>query len=314
MAKKSLRELLARPNHVVVAPCVYDCASARAVELVGFEAMMLSGGELSIAMNGSIDYGFTSLTDTEWMVSRIAATSALALAVDIEDGYGGPLAVYRGVKRLVRAGAQAVQLEDSSDMEESTDLIDREKYYQKVRAALAALEGTDAILIARTNANPATQLDEACERMAEAHRLGAHMTTVVKLNNLKDATYVAERVPGWKMYPDVAGRHGVPEVTVEQIAPLGFNFMTMHYTLKAAMDGMIEHGLANFAQQGSLYTCDKADATTVYGCSATPLFEPEAYMELEARFTEKTKQYTIVGGLVEPFPAQFHTSPIDDRL
>ncbi|MFV0428295.1 MAG: isocitrate lyase/phosphoenolpyruvate mutase family protein, partial [Arachnia sp.] len=278
MSKYRLRDLLSTPDQVIVAPCVYDCASARAVELVGFQAMMLSGGELSIAMNGSIDYGFTNLTDTEWMVSRLAPTSPLALAVDIEDGYGGPLAVYRGVKRLVQAGAQAVQLEDSADMEETTALIGREKYYDKVRAALAALEGTDAILIARTNADPATELDEGCERMAEAHRLGAHMTTVVKLTNLADATYVAERVPGWKMYPDVAGRDGVPEVTVEQIAPLGFNFMTMHYTMKAAMDGMIEHGLRNYAQQGSLYTCDKEDAAGLYGVSATPLWDPQAYM------------------------------------
>ncbi len=67
------------------------------------------------------------------------------------------------------------------------------------------------------------------------------------------------------MYPDVGGRNGVAEVTVEDIYPLGFNFLTMHYTLKAAMDGMLEHGKKNFAQQGSLYTCDKQDATGVYG-------------------------------------------------
>ncbi|MCW5952386.1 MAG: isocitrate lyase/phosphoenolpyruvate mutase family protein [Propionibacteriaceae bacterium] len=308
-----MRELLTA-GEVVVAPCVYDCASARAVELVGFKAMMLSGGELSIAMNGVIDYGFTNLTDTEWMVSRLSQASPLALAVDVEDGYGGPLAVYRSVRRLIAAGAQAVQLEDSGDMEESTKLLPREKYYEKVRAALAAMKGTDAILIARTNADPATELDEGCERMRVAHELGAEMTTVVKLNSLKAATYVAERVPGWKMYPDVMGRHGVPEVTVEQIAPLGFNYMTMHYTLKAAMDGMIEHGVRNVAQQGCLYTMDKADATGVFGCSATPLFDPQAYMELESRFTLRPKEYTIVGNEVEEFPAHFANHPVEDRL
>lgn len=313
MTRSTMRELLAQPG-VVVAPCVYDCASARAVEMVGFKAMMLSGGELSIAMNGVIDYGFTNLTDTEWMVSRLSQTSPLALAVDVEDGYGGPLAVYRSVRRLVTAGAQAVQLEDSGDMEESTELLPREKYYEKVRAALAAMKGTDAMLIARTNADPATQLDEGCERMRVAHELGAELTTVVKLNNYDDAKYVAERVPGWKMYPDVMGRHGVPEVTVEQIGPLGFNYMTMHYTLKAAMDGMLEHGLRNVAQQGCLYTMDKQDATGVFGCSATPLFDPQAYMELEGRFTLNPKEYTIVGNHVEPFPAHFSNHPIEDRL
>lgn len=314
MAKTSLRDLLTTSDEVVVAPCVYDCASARAVELVGFKAMMLSGGELSIAMNGVIDYGFTNLTDTEWMVSRISQTSPLALAADIEDGYGGPLAVYRAAKRLVKAGAQAIQLEDAGDMEESTALLPREAYYEKVRAAVAALEGTGAILIARTNADPATELAEGCERMRVAHELGAEMTTVVKISSLEQAQFVAEHVPGWKMYPDVAGRHGVPEVTVDQIRPLGFRFMTMHYTLKAAMDGMIEHGLRNFAEQGCLYTCDKDDASGVYGPSATPLFDPQAYMELESRFTLQRKDYTIVGNAVSSFPEQFVTHPIEDRV
>src|SRR5581483_6108428 len=158
MAKKSLRQLLQESKACVVAPCVYDCASARAVEMVGFPAMMLSGGEVSIAMNGVLDYGFTNLTDIEWITSRISQTSPLP-----------------------RAGASALQLEDSGDMEESTRLLPRERYYEKVKAALAALEGTECMLIARTNADPRTQLDEGIERCRVAVELGAQMTTVVKL-------------------------------------------------------------------------------------------------------------------------------------
>jgi methylisocitrate lyase len=314
MAKKSLRQLLLEANYCVAAPCVYDCASARAVEMVGFPAMMLSGGEVSVAMNGVIDYGFSNLTDLEWITSRITQTSPLPLAADIEDGFGGPLAVYRAAKRMAMAGATALQLEDSSDMEESTKLLPRELYYAKVRAALAGLEGTDCILIARTNADPATELDEGIERCREAVKLGAQMTTVVKLNNLADAKYVAARVPGWKMYPDVMGKNGVAEVTVEDIYPLGFNFVTMHYTLKAAMDGMLEHGIRNFAQQGSLYTCDKKDATGIMGCSASPLFDPQGYMRLEAEFSRKSKEYTIVGNHVEEYPEGFVKTPIRDRF
>lgn len=314
MTKKSLRQVLLEADRCVVAPCVYDCASARAVEMVGFPAMMLSGGEVSVAMNGVIDYGFSNLTDVEWITSRISQTSGIPLAADIEDGFGGPLAVYRAAKRMAAAGAKALQLEDAGDMEETTSLLPREKYYEKVRAALQALEGTDCFLIARTNADPATQLDEGVERCRMAVELGAQMTTVVKLSNLRDAAYVAERVPGWKMYPDVGGRNGVAEVTVEDIYPLGFNFMTMHYTLKAAMDGMLEHGLKNFAQQGSLYTCDKVDATGIMGMSASPLFDPQAYMELESSFGGQRKDYTIVGNEVEDFPEGFVRTPIRDRL
>ena len=314
MAKKSLKQVLLDADRCVVAPCVYDCASARAVEMVGFPAMMLSGGEVSVAMNGVIDYGFSNLTDIEWIASRISQTSPLPLAADIEDGFGGPLAVYRSCKRMVMAGATALQLEDASDMEESTSLLPRERYYAKVKAALAALEGTDCILIARTNADPATELDEGVERCRMAVELGAQMTTVVKLSNIEDARYVAKRVPGWKMYPDVGGANGVPEVTVEEIYPLGFNFLTMHYLLKAAMDGMLEHGLKNFAQQGSLYTCDKQDATGIMGMSASPLFDPQGYMELDARFSGARKEYTIVGNEVEAYPEGFVHTPITDRF
>ena len=314
MTKITLRQLLSESKSCLVAPCVYDCASARAVEMVGFKAMMLSGGELSLAMNGVVDYGFSNLTDIEWMVSRISQTSPLPLAVDIENGFGGPLAVYRTCKRLVQVGAQALQLEDSSDMADSTDLLPREQYYAKVKAAVDALKGTSCILIARTNADPKTQLDEGCERAKKAIELGADMTTVVKLNNLEDAKYVANRVPGWKMYPDVKGKDGIPEVTVEEIYPLGFNFMTMHFLLKAAMDGMLEHGKYNYAQQGSLYTCDKKDATGVYGDSATPLFDPQSYMGLEEKFTGERKEYTIVGSDVDGFPDGFVRTGIQDRL
>ncbi|WP_294336433.1 isocitrate lyase/PEP mutase family protein [uncultured Sphingomonas sp.] len=314
MAKKTLQQLLETTDRCVVAPCVYDCASARAVEMVGFEAMMLSGGEVSIAMNGVIDYGFCNLTDVEWITSRISQTSAIPLAADIEDGFGGPLAVYRSARRMAMAGATALQLEDASDMEESTGLLSREKYMEKVKAALAALEGTNCFLIARTNADPETQMDEGCERMRIAHELGAKMTTVVKIGTLEHAKYVSERVPGWKMFPDVRDINGKPAVTVDQIAPLGFNFMTMHYTLKAAMDGMLEHGIRNFEQQGCHYTCQKVDATGVMGMSATPLFDPQSYMELENRFTGGGKEYTIVGNKVEDFPEGFVRSRIDDRL
>lgn len=314
MARKSLKQLLLESKSCVVAPCVYDCASARAVEMVGFPAMMLSGGEVSIAMNGVIDYGFMNLTDLEWITSRISQTSSLPLAADIENGFGGPLAVYRSAKRMAKAGAGALQLEDSSDMEEATSLLPREKYYAKVKAALAALEGTDCILIARTNADPATELDEGIERCRRAVELGAQMTTVVKLNNLADARYVATKVPGWKMYPDAAGNNGIPEVTVEDVYPLGYNLMTVHYLLKAAMDGMLEHGKRNVAQQGCLYTCDKVDATGILGCSATPLFDPKGYMELEGKFSGARKEYTIVGHQVDDYPKGFVRTPITDRL
>ena len=155
-SKKTLRQILDASDKCFLVPCVYDCASNHAVEMCGFPVSLLSGGEVSISRNGVIDYGFTNLTDLEEVISRVASTSAIPLIADIEDGFGGPLAVYRAAKRLAAAGAAAVQLEDSADMEESTKILPRDKYMAKVRAALEALDGTDCLLIARSNADPLT--------------------------------------------------------------------------------------------------------------------------------------------------------------
>ena len=37
---KSFRQLIEENDRCLMVPCVYDCASARAVEIVGFESMM----------------------------------------------------------------------------------------------------------------------------------------------------------------------------------------------------------------------------------------------------------------------------------
>jgi hypothetical protein len=116
------------------------------------------------------------------------------------------------------------------------------------------------------------------------------------------------------MYPDVSARNGKPEVTVDDVYPLGFNFMTMHYLLKAAMDGMLEHGVKNFLQQGCLYTAEKEDATGVLGESASPLFDPNGFSAFEERFTGKKVVYQIGDHLVPEFPEGFFHNPVEDRL
>ena len=90
-SKKTLKQVLSEQKGCFLVPCVYDCASQHAVEMCGFPVSLLSGGEVSISLNGVIDYGFTNLTDLEGVVSRVSSTSAIPLIADIEDGFGGPL-------------------------------------------------------------------------------------------------------------------------------------------------------------------------------------------------------------------------------
>lgn len=324
---KTLKQILAEQKKCFLVPCVYDCASARAVEMCHFPAMLLSGGEVSISRNGVIDYGFTNLTDLEEVVSRVTQTTSIPLIADIEDGFGGPLPVYRAARRLAMAGAAAIQLEDSADMEESTSILPRDKYMAKVRAALEALEGSDCLLIARSNADPAdpVQMKEGCERLQEAIDLGTSrgqtvLAMMVLVGNLEQAAEMARIVTGPKVYADVRAVKGVdghyhPTVTMDELTPLGFVMCSSHYTMKAAMEGMLEHGLRNYADQSVAYTFETAPATGVESFSASGLFDPQAYLALENRFTKGHKEYTIVGHQVENYPSdKFRVVPIKDRL
>ena len=325
-SKKTLQQILSESKKCFLVPCVYDCASNHAVEMCGFPVSLLSGGEVSISMNGVIDYGFTNLTDLEWVVSRVSQTSSIPLIADIEDGFGGPLAVYRAAKRLSAAGAAAIQLEDSADMEESTKILPREKYLAKVRAALDALEGSNCILIARSNADPfdPEQMREGCERLQEAIDIGAErgqyvIAMMVLVGNYAQASEMAKIVTGPKIFADVRAEKGEdghyhPSVTMEELTELGFVMCSSHYTLKAAMEGMLEHGLVNFKNQSVAYTFETAPASKVESFSASGMFDPQAYLALENSFTKANKEYTIVGHKVEDYPEEFVRPYIWERL
>jgi len=318
-SSKTLRQILEeKKGECFLVPCVYDCASNHAVEMCGFPVSLLSGGEVSISMNGCIDYGFTNLTDLEWIVSRITQTSSIPLICDIEDGFGGPLAVYRAARRLANAGAAAIQLEDASDMEESTSLLPRDKYLAKVRAAVEALKGSDCLLIARTNANPddPDEMKEGCERLNEAMKLGADLAMMVKVSTYEQAVEMSKIVTGPKIFADVRANPetGEPYCTMAQLTKLGFVMCTTHFTMKAAMEGMLEHGRENFKNQSVGYTFTHAPATGIKSFSASALFDPQSYMELENKFTQKNKKYTIVGNEVEEYPEGWVRPSIWDRL
>lgn len=256
--RKTLRELVAEKQ--VFAPCVWDLMSARAAEQAGFEATLLSGGALAEWVCGLPDIGLITADDLVRATQYITAESPLPCCVDADDGYGEtPLHAYRLTQRLVEAGAMSLTLDDTTgyrgynrwgmqlrggapDGAMTHPAVSRKVWLAKLKACLEACSGTDCMPIARTESKLQYGLDEAIERCLLAQELGAEMTLIIGLMNLEEGQRVAQQVKGWKMWPDVGSRGGVPDVRLEDIEPLGFNFVTMHILEKAAMWGMIDFG------------------------------------------------------------------------
>ena len=184
----------------VFAPSVWDCFSAKAAELCGYRAMLLSGAAVSKGLTGMPDLGLMTADELIYVTERIADFSPLPLIVDFDEGYGdSPLNVYRNIKRLVRAGAQGFTLDDGQGVrgyerlayyrgtgKKPYDVMSMDVYLAKIKAALAAVEGTDCVVIARTESRAVNGFDDAMERVARAHELGAQMTLINRVNDFEE--------------------------------------------------------------------------------------------------------------------------------
>ena len=268
--RPSLSKLVAKEQ--VFAPCVWDCISTRVAEMAGFKAVLLSSACLSYSMLGMPDIGLITSDELVAATERITNTTTLPLIIDADEGYGdSPLMVYRTCQRLAKAGAAAITIDDTTGIRGFERIFDqnanyndgsqklesklctREEFLAKINAAVKAVEGTDCMIIARTAAKRVISFDEAIERMVGADRLGAHMTMVLNIANLEESRYINEKLPGWKMFPDIYSVEGKPICTLKEVADLGFNLVTCHFLEKGAMWGMMDYAVHVVADGNTVY-------------------------------------------------------------
>lgn len=253
----SLPELF-KTEKVVMAPEIYDCASAKTVEMCGYKATVLSGAELSASMLGIPDLGIMNVEELIYATSRICNCHKLPMVVDAEDGYGPAINAYNTCKRLANVGAGGVIIVDSAETRIGSNppCLPIDEAVGKYKACAEALKGTDCILVARTDA---TDFDDALNRSIKYREAGADMTLVFMINYLdhKDrfdaCKEIAKVDKGWKWYPDLGCHDGKSDVTLAEIAEYGFNFVGVHYLLGSAMYGMLECGKHTFERQDNTY-------------------------------------------------------------
>ena len=269
MFKGSFKKMLSEKQ--VLSPRVWDCYSMKAVELAGFDCALLSGSSVSESLTGIPDLGLISVDELVGVAERVAHFASIPLVVDFDEGYGdSPLNTYRNITRLANAGAQGFTLDDGMGIRGCTrmgyvkpgehpyELVSREHFKAKLKAALEAIRGTDCVLIARTEVRINEGFEEAIYRMKMAEDLGAHMTMINNVRGIEEARHVAETCKGWKMYPDIVSHNGKTDAELDELLKLNFNLVTMHFFERAALGAMLRHGRENFKNGNTVYsdTCD----------------------------------------------------------
>jgi 2-methylisocitrate lyase-like PEP mutase family enzyme len=196
---KRFRELLHK-DRMVVAPGVYDGLTARLVARAGFEAVYMTGAGTAASL-GYPDFGLVTMSEMVANARLIAAATDLPVIADADTGYGNELNVFRTVREFETAGVVGIHLEDQGFPKkcghlDDKEILPREDWLAKIRAAVAARRGPDFVIIARTDARAVAGFDEAIARANAAFSAGADMAFVEAPQSLDEAQAVPSLVRG----------------------------------------------------------------------------------------------------------------------
>jgi len=291
---------LLKQGEMVFAPCVWDCYSAKAAEMCGFKAALLAGTPAAAALTGTPDLGLMSGDELIYLTERVASFSPIPILVDFDEGYGdSPLNTYRNITRLVNAGAQGFTLDDGMGIRGCTrmgyvkpgehpyELVSREHFKAKLKAALEAIRGTDTVLIARTEVRINEGFEEAIYRMKMAEDMGAHMTMINNVRGIEEARHVAKTCKGWKMYPDIVSHDGKTDAELDELLAMNFNFVTMHYLENAALGQMVDFGRHVMKDKNTVYPDTHAVEFTEEEKQRMGGWDYNAWLDLEDEFNAK---------------------------
>jgi len=225
-SRQSLREQLENKSKVIVLPGVFDALSARIAEQVGFEAMFQTGYGSSAALLGMPDFGFLNAGETVDNARRIIRAVSVPVLVDADTGYGNPLNVWRIVRDLESLGAAGIFLEDQIWPKRcghmaGKDVISKDDYMPKLKAALEARRSKDFVIVARTDARAPIGLGEAIERGKAYRKAGADVIFVEAPMSIQELKKVADEIDA----PLVANmiEDGVtPNLPASELLKLGY--------------------------------------------------------------------------------------------
>src|SRR5690606_32126984 len=230
MAKRttelSLRERLEDENEIIVLPGVFDALSARIAQQVGFDAMFQTGYGSSAALLGMPDFGFLNAGETLDNARRIIRAVNVPVLVDADTGYGNPLNVWRLVQDLESLGAAGIFLEDQVWPKRcghmvGKDVVPKDDYLPKLKAAIEARKSKDFLIVARTDARAPMGLEEAIERGKAYRKAGADVIFVEAPRSIEELKRVANEIDA----PLVANmiEDGVtPTMPAQELLKLGY--------------------------------------------------------------------------------------------
>ena len=236
---------------MIIAPGVIDGITARLTDQAGFACAYMTGAGTSATL-GYPDYGLLTMTEMVANAQRIANTMSIPLISDSDTGYGNELNMYRTVQEFERAGVAAIHIEDQVFPKkcghlDNKELVSREDYIAKIRAAAAARKSKDFTIIARTDSRAVIGFEEAISRANEALANGADVAFVEAPQTLEEVAAVPKRVKGPCLLNVVRGGK-TPDLEFGEAEKMGYAIAILPGLLFGAIVNVCDKLLAETKQ------------------------------------------------------------------
>lgn len=247
-----LRALLARPG-LLPMPCCFDALSARLVELAGFPLTFMSGFAVSATRLAMPDTGLISYAEMLDQGRDICAAVQIPVIGDADTGYGNPVNVKRTLRGYARAGFACAMIEDQQwpkrcGHTEGKQVVSRDEAFARVRAAVdAQREGTDILILARTDARQTHGLDEALARIRGFEELGADIVFLEAPESVEEMAVFCQsaRVP---TLANMVENGKTPLLSPPALEELGFKIAAYPLTLLNSAVAAMQAALRDLAQ------------------------------------------------------------------
>ena len=241
-----LRALL-KSEQMVIAPGAYDAITARTIAQAGFPVVYMTGAGTAASL-GYPDFGLVTMTEMVANAARIVRAADLPVIADADTGYGNELNVVRTVQEHERAGTAGIHIEDQVSPKrcghlDDKEIVPREDFVAKIRAAVAARRDADFLVIARTDSRAGAGLDEAVARGNLALEAGADMVFLEAAQSLEELAAVPRLVRGPCLLNVVRGGK-TPEINLLDAQSMGYRVAIVPGLLMKAVLGTCDAMLA----------------------------------------------------------------------
>ncbi len=266
-------------------PGVYDALSARLAAAAGFEALYLTGAGLANARLGVPDIGLVSLEQLVDHVGAISDRVDVPLVVDGDTGFGNAVNVTQVVRKLERAGASAIQLEDQVFPKKcghfaGKAIIPASEMVGKLRAAVDSRRDDGLLIIARTDARATDGIDAAVDRAGQFLEAGADIIFVEAPTSVDELRDIARQIDAPLVANMVEGG-STPIVPLDELGQLGYSVVLYANAALRSAQYAVSRAYAELRVSG--ISTNLLDTMATWEERQAAVGKPE-YDELEARY------------------------------